>query len=109
MLVSDGFWRNFVVLTVATRRLVYNPDIPRSSNIAAVHMLPLIAMAEHYSADVMRRVRNVPPRLHVDPGEDDKVINNLMTRAEHQLPSGLHRNWPGHTIEAWEEGMKILL
>lgn len=68
---------------VATTYLDYDSEAPRSSNTAVVHMLRLTPVAEHLPVDVIRRARNVPPRLPVDPAEDGEVLNNIMTRARH--------------------------
>lgn len=73
-----------------------------------MHAFSITPVAEHYSVDVLRRARNVPPRLPLEAAEDGRVLNYLVTRAEHQCSSGFHQNEPGHAAESLKEGMKII-
>lgn len=98
-----------VARIVVTRRPDYDLDTPRSSNTDAEHLLPLTPVAEHFPVDVLRRVGNVPTIILVDPAEDDRVLNSLMPRAQHQSPGGFHQHRPRHTAESLEESMKVTM
>lgn len=62
---------------------------------APVHMLPLTPLTERYSVGVPRRVGSVPPRLSVEATEDGRMLNDLMSRAEHQFHDGSHKKHTG--------------
>lgn len=51
-------------------------------------MLLLTPVTEHFSVDVLRRSRKVPPRIPVDFAEDGVVLNHLMTRVEQKFQGG---------------------
>lgn len=54
-------------------------------------MLPLTPVAEQYSAAMIMRARNAPPKLPVNPVEDGNVLNNLMSRAENHFLGEFHQ------------------
>lgn len=64
-------------------------------------------VADHYFADASRRVRNVPSRLSMDP--DGKMLNNLLIPTEHQFSGGYYQHMSGHTAEAWEEVIDLVM
>lgn len=41
--------------------------------------------------------------------QDVRVLNNLVTRADHQLSSGFHQHRSPCTVEALQEGMKTIM
>lgn len=58
---------------------------------------------------IIQRSRNVPPRNPVDPVEDGILLNNLMTRAEHQFPGEFNQHRSRHAVESLEECMLIII
>lgn len=78
-----------------------------TSNIAAVHVLPLAPIAVRYP-DSLWRVRNDQRTLLVNLAGDDRLLYNLTTRAEHQLSSEFHQQRSGHMVKAIEQGMKTI-
>lgn len=92
---------------IATRRLEYDSDTPHTSKTAAVHVLPMMFVVEHFSADVLRRARYVPPRLPVNTESDARALNNLMMRAEHQYLGGFHKHRPRCTAESLERRHEV--
>lgn len=94
---------------VATRRLDYSPKPLQGRRGGQVYMLAMKPVAEQYSTTILQRAKNAPPRLQIDHVENGRVVNNLMTRAEHHFPGGFRHNRPRHTAESLEEGMNIIM
>lgn len=72
-------------------------------------MLPLTPVTKQCWTAMLQQANYVLPKLPVDPVEDGRVLNNLMTWAEHQFPGRNHQNRIGHIAESLVGSMKMIM
>lgn len=68
----------------------------------AVYIRRLTPVREHFSSSVLQRATNTPVK-RVDTGKDGRLLNNLITRDQHQSFGGVHQHIVHHHINLEEE------
>lgn len=66
-------------------------------------------IVEIFVVNTLQRARNVPWMMLMEASMDGRVLNNPMTRDEHQFAGWLHPSIPRHTVGSLEKGVNIIM